>query len=211
MTQEVSTQVVIDLPITQAWQKLRDISLAHHYVPGIVKTEIVSERAEGVGASRYVYRNAKSYIQETVEEWQDGQGFLIRLHKGDKSAPPFKNGWFRYQLQEQGQQQTLLTTSLKYELPWGPAGRWLAKKLVGFIDNDFDTCDRSHSRSSKIHRSANVESFNIFIKIQDIGLGFRKESPSSKNDDTDDQQDHRTEDKPPDDGGIGLFTHGSFL
>ena len=81
-----------------------------------------------------MYRNAKSYIQETVEEWQDGQGFLIRLHKGDKNAPPFKNGWFRYQLQEQGAQQTLLTTSLKYELPWGPAGRWLEKKLAGFVD-----------------------------------------------------------------------------
>ena len=135
MTQEVSTQVIIDLPKTQAWHKLRDISLAHNYVPGIVKTEIVSERAEGVGASRYVYRNTKSYIQETVEEWQDGQGFLIRLHKGDKNAPPFKNGWFRYQLQEQGAQQTLLTTSLKYELPWGAAGRWLEKRLAGFIDN----------------------------------------------------------------------------
>ena len=134
MTQEVSSQVVIDLPRDQAWQKLRDISLAHNYVPGIVNTEIVSEQREGVGASRYVYRNANSYIQETVEEWHDGEGFLIRLHRGDKPAPPFKQGWFRYQLQEQGPQQTLLITSLKYELPWGALGRWLEKKLAGFID-----------------------------------------------------------------------------
>ena len=80
MNQEVSAQILIDIPLSQAWAKLRDISLAHNYVPGIVKTVIVSKQAEGVGASRYVYRNEKSYIQETVEEWQEGKGFLIRLH-----------------------------------------------------------------------------------------------------------------------------------
>jgi len=86
MTREVSAQVVIDLPREQAWDKLRDISLAHNYVPGIVKTEIVSEQPTGVGASRYVYRNSKSYIQETVEEWDEERGFLIRLHRGDTPA-----------------------------------------------------------------------------------------------------------------------------
>jgi hypothetical protein len=133
MTQEVSAQVVIDTPLDEAWEKLRDISLAHHYVPGIVKTEIVGTQAEGVGASRYVYRNEKSYIQETVEEWQEGQGFLIRLHKGDKPAPPFKNAWFRYQLEDSGDGQTQFTASLKYEMPWGGLGNWLGGKLANFV------------------------------------------------------------------------------
>ena len=91
MTREVSAQVVIDMPREQAWARLRDISLAHNYVPGIVRIEIVSARTEGVGASRYVWRNARSYLQETVVEWWEGEGFLIRLHKGDKPAPPFRN------------------------------------------------------------------------------------------------------------------------
>ena len=98
MTTEVSTRIVVDMPRAAAWEKLRDITVAHNYVPGIVNTRIVSERAEGVGASRYVYRNAKSFIQETVVEWEEGSGFLIRLHRGDKPAPPFRNAWFRYQL-----------------------------------------------------------------------------------------------------------------
>ena len=88
MAREVSEQIVIDLPRSEAWEKLRDISLAHNYVPGIAKTEIITEQTEGVGASRYVYRNPRSWIQETVEEWDEGSGFLIRLHKGDKPAPP---------------------------------------------------------------------------------------------------------------------------
>lgn len=133
MTQTVQAQNLIDLPIQDAWTKLRNLSLAHHYVPGIVKTAIVSAQSEGVGASRYVYRNATSYIQETVEEWQEGKGFLIHLHRGDKSAPPFRDAWFRYALEDNGNDQTLLTTSLMYDMPWGRLGAWLGAKMAGFV------------------------------------------------------------------------------
>ena len=133
MTQEANAQVIIDLPRTEVWQKLRDISLAHNYVPGIVKTEIVSEEKEGVGASRLVYRNKRNYIQETVEEWDQGCGFLIRLHRGQKPAPPFRNAWFRYRLDDEGSGRTRLSVCLTFELPWGAAGAWLEKKMLKFV------------------------------------------------------------------------------
>lgn len=129
MTTEVSSEIIIDVPRAQAWSKLRDISLAHNYVPGIVRTSIVSPQAEGVGASRYVYRNAKSYIQETVVEWDEGAGFLIRLHKGDKPAPPFRKASFRYQLADADDGNTRFTATLVYEMPWGALGAWLEKKM----------------------------------------------------------------------------------
>ena len=135
MTEEVSAKVLIDMPLALAWEKLKDISLAHNYVPGIVKTEIVSEQFHGVGASRYVYRNKSSYIQETVEEWQDGHGFLIRLHRGEKPAPPFKNAWFRYTLKDAGSGQTELSTALTYEMPWGALGVWLGARMAKFVQS----------------------------------------------------------------------------
>jgi hypothetical protein len=135
MTQEVCAKVTIDIPLSEAWEKLKDISLAHNYVPGIIKTEIVSKQLQGVGASRYVYRNKSSYIQETVEEWQDGHGFLIHLHRGDKPAPPFKNAWFRYALKDLGSGQTELSTSLIYEMPWGRLGTWLGARMAKFVQS----------------------------------------------------------------------------
>jgi|TARA_B110000483_G_scaffold161655_1_gene191614 hypothetical protein len=135
MTQEVNAKVLIDIPLFAAWEKLKDISVAHNYVPGIVKTEIVSEQLQGIGASRYVYRNKSSYIQETVEEWQDGTGFLIRLHKGEKPAPPFKNAWFRYALTDSGSGQTELSTTLIYEMPWGAVGDWLGARMANFVQS----------------------------------------------------------------------------
>jgi hypothetical protein len=133
MTQEVTADVLINVPLTEAWEKLKNISLAHNYVPGIVKTTIVSEQHEGVGASRYVYRNEKSYIQETVEEWREGTGFLIRLHKGDKPAPPFRKAWFRYAFADNGSGQTQFTASLIYEMPWGRFGAWLGARMANFV------------------------------------------------------------------------------
>ena len=138
MTRKVSTQLVLDMPRERAWEKLRDISLAHNYVPGIIKTAIVSEQREGVGASRHVYRNAKSYIQETVIEWDEGHGFLIRLHRGDKPAPPFRNAWFRYRLDDEGADKTLFTASLEYELPWGALGAWLEKRMEKVVQATID-------------------------------------------------------------------------
>ena len=134
MSQEVSSTVIIDMPRQQAWGNLRDLSLAHHYVPGLVDTKIVTDQREGVGASRYVYRSTSSYIQETVTEWHDGSGFLIKLHKGDKPAAPFKDAWFRYQLADAGTDQTQFTASMGFTLPWGGLGRWLEKRMVGFVD-----------------------------------------------------------------------------
>ena len=134
MPREVAAQVEIALPRAQAWEKLRDISLAHNYVPGIVKTEIVSEQREGVGASRYVYRSKSSYIQETVTQWNEGEGFQIKLHKGDKPAPPFRSAWFRYELQDAGPDSTQFTASMGFELPWGGFGRWLEQVLAGFVE-----------------------------------------------------------------------------
>jgi uncharacterized membrane protein len=133
LTQEVTEQIVIDLPREQAWEKLRDLSLAHNYVPGIVKTELVTEQREGVGASRYVYRNQRSWIQETVEEWQQGGGFTIRLHRGEKRAPPFQDAWFRYRLEDAGKDRTKFTATLTYRLPWGALGRWLEPRLSGVV------------------------------------------------------------------------------
>jgi len=128
-------RAIINLPRAQAWDKLRDLSLAHHYVPGIVKTEIVTAQREGVGASRYVYRNERTYIQETVTEWREGEGFVIRLHRGDRSAPPFKTAFFRYHLEQKGDDQTRFLPSLTYELPWGGFGRWLERRMRGIVES----------------------------------------------------------------------------
>ena len=81
---EATATTILNMPIEEAWSKLQDFSLAHNYVPGIIKTEITTTKKNGLGASRKVYQSPKRALEETIVEWNEGTGFPIRLHKGDK-------------------------------------------------------------------------------------------------------------------------------
>ncbi len=129
---EVSVQVDISMSCEKAWEKLRNLTLAHHYVPGVVDTRLTTARAEGVGASRNVYQKRGGYLQETVTEWRDGEGFTLRLHKGEKDAP-FRNAWFRYRINQVVPGVTRLTATMGYEPPFGPLGQVLDRLLLARI------------------------------------------------------------------------------
>jgi hypothetical protein len=131
MTGSVSYTLEIDIPHEQAWQKLQDLSLAHFYVPGLKNTEITTEIKQGVGASRRVFQSGSKYVDETVEEWSEGQGFLIRLHKGETGKPPlFNKAWFRYSIEDNGKGGTTFTPSMTYEMPWGGLGALLERLVL---------------------------------------------------------------------------------
>ena len=72
MPEEAKCQLVINMPREQAWEKLKDLSLAHNYVPGLVKTEITTSEKTGIGASRKVYQTQTKGINETVTEQEFG-------------------------------------------------------------------------------------------------------------------------------------------
>jgi hypothetical protein len=128
--QQVSVSVLAHIPLEQAWENLRDLSVAHHYVPGLVRTEIVSRRREGIGAHRRVYDEDNDFLEETVIEWQDGQGFVIKLHNGNEPMTPFERAEFSYRLEGQGEDSTLIQLSLTYRMPWGGLGETLADWFV---------------------------------------------------------------------------------
>jgi hypothetical protein len=131
MISEASWQLTLDMPREKAWGILRNLTQAHNYVPGIIDTKLTTEITEGVGASRNVYQSKTRYLQETVTEWNEGYGFKIRLHKGDKSSP-FKNAFFRYELSGDGD-KTCLKTTMGYTPPLGPLGAVLDSLLLNKI------------------------------------------------------------------------------
>lgn len=131
MHRSISHAVTIAMPRARAWARLRDLSLAHNYVPGLVRTELHCGACEGVGASRRVYQGGTRWLDETVIEWVDGHGFVIRLHREDSGAPaPFVEASFRYWLEDEGAAQTRLTTTLAYTPRWGAVGRLLDRLLL---------------------------------------------------------------------------------
>lgn len=127
-----TSNIMCNIPAEKAWEKLRDISTAHHYVPNLKSTKITTPKKEGVGASRRV-SGKHGVLDETVTEWKEGKGFTIRLHKGEKGPAPFKEAHFTYRIDKIDDKQCKLTTTMVYEMPWGAVGSLLNSLLFGRI------------------------------------------------------------------------------
>lgn len=114
-----SHSILLDLTPQAAWAKLRDLSLAPHYVPGLTGCQFHPGATQGIGASRRVLRKGAQYLDESVVQWQEGTGFVLRLHKGGNDSPfPFRQARFSYALQAEGN-ATLITLQMSYSLRGG--------------------------------------------------------------------------------------------
>ncbi|PPA03835.1 SRPBCC family protein [Pseudomonas sp. MWU12-2312b] len=128
MSAIASHSVVLDLPPQAAWAKLRDLSLAPHYVPGLTGCRFHPGPQEGIGASRRVLRKGGQYLDESVVKWQEGIGFALLLHKGSNGSPfPFREASFSYSLQSEGA-VTRITLQMSYSLRGGRLAEWLLAK-----------------------------------------------------------------------------------
>ena len=125
--------VLLDLTQQEAWAKLRDLSLAPHYVPGLTGCQFHPGAQEGVGASRRVFRKGGQYLDESVVQWRDGTGFVLRLHKGGNDSPfPFREASFSYALQAEGN-ATRITLQMSYRLRGGRLAEWLLAKAFNKV------------------------------------------------------------------------------
>ncbi|MFS2202386.1 SRPBCC family protein [Pseudomonas sp. Pseusp3] len=125
--------VLLDLSPQAVWAKLRDLSLAPHYVPGLTGCQFHPGAQEGVGASRRVLRKGGQYLDESVVQWQEGTGFMLRLHKGGNDSPfPFREASFSYALQAEGD-ATRITLQMSYRLRGGRLAEWLLAKAFNKV------------------------------------------------------------------------------
>ena len=128
---EARAEFVVELPHADVWRRLQNLRLAHHYVPGVNGVEILSDSDRGVGASRRVFQEGGGSLDETVVEWAEERGFVIRLHRGEEGPPaPFERARFRYWIEEGGTERCRLSLTIFYQPLGGRAGEWLDGGLL---------------------------------------------------------------------------------
>ena len=128
---EASADFVVRLSPSRVWSKLQDLSLAHHYVPGVEAVEILTPQQEGMGASRRIFQENGQTLDETVVEWEEGRGFVIRLHVGDEGPPPpFDEAKFRYWIESGDDSETRISLTIAYAPMGGLLGEWLDVGLL---------------------------------------------------------------------------------
>lgn len=134
MAQEfiVTAQVVIDMPRGEVWQRMQDMTVSKYYVPGLLDCRMTTEQQRGVGASRKVYMK-RMVMDETVTEWEEGRGFLLRLHNGVRPPPMFSQASCRYRLEDSPDGRSIFIHTLSYAMRGGFFGTLLARLLMNGV------------------------------------------------------------------------------
>ena len=138
--QTVAAEAHCKLPPRECWEKLRDFGAASNYVPGVTHIEFVGEQREGVGACRIAHSKAMS-IHETVTEWTEGKGFVIRLHKGEGPPSPMKEATFRYAIEPAGSSEsdgTRIVLTMSFAFGLGPLGAVIGRIARGAMQKNLD-------------------------------------------------------------------------
>ncbi len=127
--QTVSAELPLDLDRAAAWERMRDLSVANNYVPGLSTITFVGPRREGVGTHRRVRMYGLMTLDETVIEWREGAGLTLQLSRGGKRPMPvLREQFFDYALEERDGGMWLVNT-MRYETGLGALGA-LIDRLV---------------------------------------------------------------------------------
>jgi hypothetical protein len=128
--QTISAEFEVALPVADAWERLRDLSRPDMYVQGLTAVELTTEQREGVGASRRVTQGKSLRLDETVTGWEEGKGFTLRLHRGEKGPiPPLTAHFFDYGLR-QNEGRVFLHNQMRYQVGLGLFGALVDKLLL---------------------------------------------------------------------------------
>ena len=136
MTTTVRAEARCVLRTSECWEQLSDLSRAPYYVPGVRSIEFLTEERTGVGASRIAHSSSGA-LHETVVEWNEGEGFLLRLHRGDKPPRPMKEATFRYAIEPDGV-ATRIVLTMTFAFGMGPLGALLERLARGPMQRNVD-------------------------------------------------------------------------
>ena len=127
---EVRAEAPLDIDRAAAWQRLRDLSGPHLYVPGLTAATFVGAQREGVGTHRRVRMDGLGTVDETVADWRDAERITLRLHRGAKGPPPpLRELFFDYGLAERDG-RLWLANRMRYEVGLGPLGALLDRVFL---------------------------------------------------------------------------------
>ncbi|MET4692728.1 SRPBCC family protein [Endozoicomonas lisbonensis] len=121
----LQSQSLIHQPVTEVWEQLSDLSQVQNYVPFVSGSNINTDQKKGEGVQRTVWLKKRRTVQEEVIEWDDGQGYVLRLNDASFFLP-FHDMETRYHIDPDDELglQSDLTITLTVRPRFGLLGRW---------------------------------------------------------------------------------------
>lgn len=121
-----STEIRIDATVDSVWAVLADIGTIDRWNPGIVGSQLTTDRAAGVGAARRCDLGGRSYLKEEVVEWETGKRLTLRVVDTNL---PIRAAEIRFTLRSDDG-GTVVNVSPDYALKYGWFGKILDRAYV---------------------------------------------------------------------------------
>ncbi len=126
MTHHIEQTITVSIPAAELWQVLEDFSSVEKFATTIKTSPIINEINSGLGAKRLCTFNDGSSLVEEIIEFQDGQGFKMKL---SEFSLPLKNMNAEMRVKEIDANSSELYMSSDFVVKAGPLG-WLLGILV---------------------------------------------------------------------------------
>jgi ligand-binding SRPBCC domain-containing protein len=114
-------EIRINAPLAVVWKAVADLEAVRHYNPQVAAVKILSEKREGIGATRRCELRPKGWVEEQVWEWNPDASIGLEVAASDWPIVFMK---WRTTLQQDGK-ITLVRQSLDYQPKFGPLGALL--------------------------------------------------------------------------------------
>ncbi len=121
--------ITINIPKQKLWEIVSDLGNIYKYNPGVRKSYYTTDNTEGIGAARICELQPTGKILETVNDWNEGVGFLLHIDTIEK-APPVKDFTGLFELTELDTNRTRVFVTINYEMKLGAIGTLLNKLII---------------------------------------------------------------------------------
>lgn len=117
--------LLLDAPRWLVWDTLADLEGVGHWNPAIDRAECLSDRRQGVGATRRCWMHPSGWMTETVSEWEPMRRIAFTVDE----ATPLRGGLGRFVLSDTVG-GSRVRASFDYEMRFGPLGPVIDRLLV---------------------------------------------------------------------------------
>ena len=126
---QIKEGITIAVSRDAVWAVLENFGDVASWAPYMRRSALIGKQKTGVGTRRKLLHAWGFRLEERVTGWIDGRGFSFDVNRAPYPMKDVREAW----VLEQDKNQTLIGTSVEYDMHLGFIGGLLDKILVQFI------------------------------------------------------------------------------
>lgn len=123
---QLTSIATVHAPLDRVWETIADVGTIAEWHPGVERSPVVSTHRTGLGAVRRVELYDGTSAVEEVTSLDDGRALTVTM---SEHTMPFCHGAATFEVESDGDDRTLVTMTMDYEMKYGPLG-WLMNAVM---------------------------------------------------------------------------------